>query len=144
MIIKTKLKPPALKSRMLFRKDLIERFCAAKNRPLFLLSGPAGSGKTSLVRQWVKQEGINVAWYSLDEEDNETEIFFRYTLFTLIQTDEKLSETLGPILANQQKIAGEDIIPQLIESLCSTSHDIYLILDDFHHITSRDIHAPLA
>jgi ATP/maltotriose-dependent transcriptional regulator MalT len=54
MLIKTKLVPPALKSRMLYRNALIDRLSAAKNRPLLLISGQAGSGKTSLVCQWVR------------------------------------------------------------------------------------------
>lgn len=143
MLIKTKLRPPALRSRMLFREALTSRLCAAKAYPLILISGPAGSGKTSVLCQAINQEKLRVAWYSLDEEDNEPDLFFRYLLTSLSQSDEQLGKALSPLLDHRRNIAGENIIPHIIAPLLTISRDIHLVLDDFHQITNEKIHVAL-
>jgi hypothetical protein len=36
-----------------------------------VVSGIAGSGKTSLISRWVKRERLPAAWYSLDKTDKD-------------------------------------------------------------------------
>ena len=60
---------------------------------LGLVSGLAGSGKTTLVRSWVEQHHspgspgrptpFRVAWLSLDEEDNDLAVFLAYLIAAL-------------------------------------------------------------
>lgn len=109
-----------------------------------MLSGPAGSGKTSLACQWIEQAKLQVAWYSLDEEDNEPDQFFRYLLTTLIQAEQRCADTLGPILANPRGLQAEGVMPSLMEALSSLPQRVHLVLDDFHQITDSGIHAALA
>ncbi len=129
---------------MLFRKTLNRRICLAKENPLILVSGPAGSGKTSLVCQAIKLEKLQVAWYSLDEEDNEPDLFFRYLLTTLARMDEQLNSDLSPLLEQIREISYENVIPHLIAPLSAVSQNIHLVLDDFHHIDNLKIHTALA
>lgn len=144
MLIETKLITTPLKSRLLLRKALIERLCAAGGYPLVLISGPAGSGKTSLACQWIQQANLRTAWYSLDKEDNEPDLFYRYFLTTLARTDEHLAMALGPVLENQRKLTGAMVVPHLIACLSTLFRDIHMVLEDFHRITNEKIHATLA
>lgn len=144
MLIKTKITTEPLRSRMLLRETLIQRLCAAEAYPFLVISGPAGSGKTSLVGQWIEQARLQVAWYSLDEEDNEPDLFFRYLLTSLAQTDDRLHKAFCPILENHWELAAENVIPHIIESLSVLPLDIHLVLDDFQRITNAEIHNALA
>lgn len=144
MLISTKLQPPSLREGLLFRKLLVDRLCTANEAPLVMILGPAGSGKTSLAGQWIEQKKLRVAWYSLDEEDNAPDLFFRYLLTSLIQADQRLKTAFEPMLANRRELQAENVIPQLIEALSRLSDDIQLVLDDFHQITNSYIHASLA
>ncbi len=144
MLINTKLKIPSLKSSLLFRKDLIEQLRSAEGYPFILISGPAGSGKTSLVCQWVREKRIKVAWYSLDQEDNEADLFFRYLLAAFIRADDWFDEVLGPMLRNRQRLTGEVVIPLIIESFSCLDRRIHLVLDDFHYIENEEILAAIA
>lgn len=144
MLIKTKLIIAPLKSCMLYRKGLVQRLCAAEGYPIILISGPAGSGKTSLACQWIGRGQHRIAWYSLDEEDNEPDLFFRYLLTSLAQSDAGLHKALTPMLQNHRGLAAEEVIPHLITALSALRRDIYIVLDDFHRITSGQIHDALA
>ncbi len=144
MLIRTKLQVPPLKYRLLYRKHLIRRLCEAKEYQLIQLSGPAGSGKTSLACQWIKKDLPKTAWYSLDEEDNVPDVFFRYLFTSLIHAEQALEKNLGLLLENKRELSIGNVVPNLIESLYHLPVTIHLVLDDFHHIVNREIHAALA
>lgn len=139
MLIDTKLKSPALKSGTLFRKDLIKRLCGAEGYPVILVSGPAGSGKTSLICQWIAEKRLTAAWYSLDQEDNEPDLFYRYLLAAFIHGYEELRDSLGPMLDSQQQLTGDGVFSLVIESLSGKNRRFRLFLDDLHHIEDKEI-----
>ncbi len=143
MLIATKLRMPPARRKMLFREHLIRRLSEEKERRLIFVAGPAGCGKTSLVSQWIKHDLLPAAWYSLDRTDNESDLFFRYLLTTLADVDVALAGPLRSILAVPGLLTGRDLIPFLIEQFGNISGDIYIVLDDYHVIESREIHDAL-
>ena len=143
-LISTKSHIPPLRSRMLPRLHLIDRLLAGKEARLIFISGTAGSGKTSLVCQWIKQDKLPVAWYSLDKADNEPDTFFRYLLTVLSSMDDGLSAAVGLWLQERRRLSGSEIVPMVTQCLLDLSKDIYLVLDDYHLITSGEIHDALA
>lgn len=139
MLIRTKIKAPSLRSPMLLRRDLIQRLCAAEGAAFVLISGPAGSGKTSLACQWLKKVSLRAAWYSLDQADNEPDLFYRYLLESFILADKALKRPFGPMLGHRQQLDGDFVIPHIVESLSVSERRIQLVLDDFHYIQNEDI-----
>jgi len=144
VLINTKLHVPPLKGRMLHRKHLIDRLSSGKDSRLFVVSGPAGSGKTSLICQWIHQENLRVAWYSLDEVDNDSDLFFRYLLTALGRLDSKLASEMAPWLHGHKRLSGPETIPYLIEHVSQIHKNMHLVLDDYHLITSQEIHKALS
>lgn len=68
------------RSRLLTRLDQV----LLPGMRLALVSAPAGSGKTTLVREWIEhaassdpgdRRGLRFAWLSADEEDNDPAVF---------------------------------------------------------------------
>jgi LuxR family maltose regulon positive regulatory protein len=110
--------------------------------PLTLITAPAGFGKTTLVSEWLRQRELAAAWVSLEGSDNDPELFWRYMI--------KALQNLHPPLATQmeaQSTAPPDsveMLTALINALSTLSHDIFLVLDDYHVITSPAIHQALA
>jgi LuxR family maltose regulon positive regulatory protein len=143
MLIATKLLKPPLKTRMLIRTHLVGRLFEGRDSRLIVISGEAGSGKTSLVCQWIKECEIPAAWYSLDSADNETDVFLRYLLTALIGLRGNLAATLKPRLHSHKKLTGPEIIPLVIEQLVHLEEDAYIVLDDYHFITSKEVHSTL-
>ncbi len=144
ILISTKLHMPPMKPKMLPRKHLVDRLSEGKDRRLVVVSGVAGSGKTSLVCQWITRNRLTTVWYSLDKTDNESDLFFRYLLSALTGLDDQLSQKIGSWLERQDYLSGKEIIPFLIKHLVNLTQDIYLVLDDYHLIQSGEIHDALS
>lgn len=142
-LIHTKLSMPPLKTRMVERTHLLDRLKEGRDSPLIVISGVAGSGKTSLVRQWVMRDELTVAWYSLDETDNQSDVFFRYLLVALSTVDDRLASACAKLLRHGKKLIGRDVLSYLSAHLLELHHDVYLVLDDYHFVSSKEIHDAL-
>ena len=144
MLISTKIHPPQLKSNLLNRHHLIDRLSDGKNCRLFLVTAPAGYGKTSIVGQWLQRDTPFFSWYSIDDTDNDFDIFFRYFLAALVEAEGGLERFLGPLLQGQARLTEDDVIPTIIHALNTLEYDLYVILDDYHLISTDTVHQALA
>lgn len=85
-LLMTKLYLPAPRPDRVQRPRLTERLAAGLQRPLTLISAPAGFGKTSLLSDWrAAPEGRScpLAWLSLDRGDNDPARFWSDVLAAL-------------------------------------------------------------
>ena len=63
---------PELPAEFTPRPALRQRLDAATPAQVIVVSAPAGSGKSLLLADWVRQEGgLETAWISLDADDND-------------------------------------------------------------------------
>jgi LuxR family transcriptional regulator, maltose regulon positive regulatory protein len=107
--------------------------------PLMVVSGVAGSGKTSLVSQWIERNRLGVAWYSLDMSDNDENIFFRYLRAALSAMD-KRSTLMIATPGETGTLSNRDSVFEIIKTMADLPYDTYLVLDDYHFITSPVVH----
>ncbi len=103
---------------------------------LGVISAPAGSGKTTLVVQWLNEQlGWPAGWVSLDGRDNQTTLFFAYLVASLQEiipgAGRETMELIGLPGANL-----EEIVTRLANDLAEASQPFVLVLDDFHVITN--------
>ncbi|HEY4384324.1 MAG TPA: LuxR C-terminal-related transcriptional regulator [Ktedonobacteraceae bacterium] len=157
-LLETKLHPPQLPALLVDRTHLLTRLNAIFAHKLTLLLAPAGSGKTTLVNQWLTAYSVpptfaSLAWVSLDTGDNDPLRFWRYVI-TACQT----------LLGQEQKVVGQDalallataihppfeqipidiVLTHLLNDLARSSTGGLLILDDYHVITEPHISEALA
>ncbi len=71
---------PPLHANNVRRTRLLNQLEAGWDRPLALISAPAGYGKSTLVSQWLASNDYPSAWLSLDESDNDLRIFLTYLI----------------------------------------------------------------
>lgn len=69
-LIRTKFQKPRLPGDLIPRRRLLDRLHAGSDRKLTLISAMAGTGKTTLLAQWLEDSSLPGAWLSLDEHDN--------------------------------------------------------------------------
>lgn len=115
-------------------------------RPLILLSAPAGFGKTTLVAHWIAHWADRqtrrpplFAWLSLDENDNDPVRFLAYLLASLQTAVPSLpTETQEALHAGQP--AGPGLLTTLLNDLTAVADPLLLVLDDYHLIQDERIH----
>ena len=140
-LLSSKLFVPALRPSLVPRPRLIQSLNEglSTKRKLTLISAPAGSGKTTLVVNWLKQIDLPVAWLSLDQEDNDLPRFLAYLAGAFQQVDEELGASLRSALQSPQLPAVERVLTGLINEIAARTDPLILVLDDYHLLTDRAI-----
>ena len=140
ILLKTKFYVPPLSPGIVECQRLIQELQNGIHGKLTLVSAPAGFGKTTLVCQWIDQQKVPVAWYSLDGDDNEPSVFYRYLLATLQSSDNSLKVAFDPLFQGQKMPVGKEILAQVVDQLSNLPRKTLLIFDDYHFIQSQTIH----
>lgn len=143
-IVQTKLYAPVPMERAVVRHRLVELLETGLTGRLTIISAPPGFGKTTLLSTWLTTTQNEVAFYSLDEDDNEPARFFTYIAASLHLLEPGSIPTL-----NSKLDAGSTNTRELTAALLSDLSEfagkrVVLVLDDYHHINYQPIHDALA
>jgi LuxR family transcriptional regulator, maltose regulon positive regulatory protein len=144
-LLRTKLVVPS-SPRLVVREGLIDALSEGLSRPLTLVYGPAGSGKTMLVAQWAAsaREERPVAWLSLEADDNDPARYWIYLIAALRSVMPGIGEApLAMLRAPGVNLIAE-ALPTLINELADVSERFVLVLDDYHSIEDARIHDGMA
>ncbi len=145
--LRTKLLPPRPAPEILARPRLIERLQKNLNMPVTLITANAGSGKTTLVADFLRQQETPYVWYQLDQADSDPSAFLGYLTFGIQQRVSNFGEALFAYLQQSQELAQQperaaDIL--LNEILEGIEQPLIIVLDDYHHLgTETQVHAVL-
>jgi LuxR family maltose regulon positive regulatory protein len=144
-LLRTKLVVPAA-PRLVFRAGLINALSENVSRPLTLVYGPAGSGKTMLVAQWTASVSGErpVAWLWLEADDNDPARFWMYVIEALRSVVPGIGEAALAMLRAPGINLVKEALPALINELADASEQFVLVLDDYHAIEDERIHEGMA
>jgi LuxR family maltose regulon positive regulatory protein len=145
-ILATKLYIPPPRPKIVVRPRLIERLNEGflPGRKLTLVSAPAGSGKTTLISEWLAGCSQKAAWLSLDEGDNDLARFLTYLVVALQIIEANLGKGVQGALQSPQLPPIDSILTALLNEITNISHDFILVLDDYHAIDTKAIEDALA
>ena len=108
-----KLIPPDVAPATVLRPRLVALITrAAQHSALTLLSGPAGSGKTTLAASWLRAQpaGAPIGWVTLDAYDDDPATFWTYVLAALAGAGVDVSGVARPV-------PGEPLPPSVLPGL---------------------------
>src|SRR6266550_1215453 len=145
-LLVTKFTIPPVRSLLLQRSHLLTVLDQSRSVPLTLLSASAGFGKTTLLSAWANQSTSQVAWLTLDEQDNDPTRFWAYVIAALRHSGYRLStvgEAALAMLQSPQPPLLTGALTSLINELAALRQEIALILDDYHLISEQAIHKSL-
>jgi LuxR family maltose regulon positive regulatory protein len=142
-LLATKFYVPASLGPLIARPRLGALLNESLKRPFTLVSAPAGFGKTTLLSSWassLQTSELLVAWLSLDEEDNDPQLFWTYVLAALQRQHPKCFGPLLQSLQSPQAPPLKFVLTVLINLLLENDQQVVLILDDYHLVTNPEIH----
>jgi LuxR family maltose regulon positive regulatory protein len=103
-----------------------------------LVSAPAGSGKTFLLRSWIASTGIGerVAWVSVRRGENDAQGFW-LAIADALRATHAGSELIGPLTATPD-LASAAIVDRLLDDLTGLDEPLWLVLDDLHELEAHE------
>src|SRR5262245_12669041 len=109
-VLATKLYLPPPRPTAVARPRLVERLNEGLRRKLTLVSAPAGSGKTTLVGEWVAGCKRPAAWLSLDERDGDPTRLLAYLVAALQQIAASVGQGVLGVVHSPQPPPAESIL----------------------------------
>lgn len=157
MLLTTKLYLPRRQPQFIARARLLAALDEGLHSKLILVCATPGSGKTSLVVDWLaalEAKRVNnagavglpltkSAWLSLDEQDNDPVRFLAYLVASLQRVEPSLGRQVESLLAAPTPPSLNDAVTLLLNELATFETDFVLALDDYHLIQQQAIHEAL-
>jgi LuxR family maltose regulon positive regulatory protein len=138
-ISKTKIIVPKRRAEIVTRPRLIEALYELLDKKLMLISALAGSGKTSLLIDFVDQSEIPVCWLSLDLLDQEAQRFLSYFVACINACFPDFGKESFAALKNISSLEKDSeklVIAFTNEILQNIPEHFAIVLDDYHFIDS--------
>src|SRR6516225_4605276 len=117
------------------RPRLFERLAAPAR--VTVVSAPAGSGKTVLLRSWIAQAGLAgcAGWVPVGRGGGDPQLFWLSVLAALRQTGAG-SALVQPLTA-APAVDGWAIVERLLADLAPLAERLWLVVDDVHELGSE-------
>src|ERR1700736_304304 len=113
--------------------DLLQR--AAR---VTVVSAPAGSGKTVLVRSWIEETDLHAraAWLSIERDEHDVQKFWTGVVEALRGTAR--GSQLLRLLEPSPSFNGWTIVERLLQDLAALDERLWLVLNDLHELRSDE------
>ncbi len=138
-LLRTKIQIPPIRTQHVYRDRVLQKMSAKDEARLILVSAPAGFGKSSCLIEWAHtlcERDVAVAWYAIDEQDNDPARFTAYLLKAF-----RVVDSLFPSLPDtDQQITIQESANYILNSVAEFAEPVVLFLDDYHLITTPQIH----
>jgi len=101
-----------------------------------LVSAPPGSGKTVLLRSWIREAGLveRAAWVPVGRDERDPQRFWLLVLDALRQTS--AGRALVRELTAAPDLDGWAIVERLLKDLAPLEDRLWLVIDDVHELGS--------
>lgn len=138
LFLRTKLLPPRPAPELLSRPRLTEKLLANLAHPVTLITANAGSGKTTLVADFLRNQQRPFVWYQLDHTDADPFVFLGYLTFGIGQVVPGFGQAMSSYLkesaselAQHPERAVDVLLNEVLENV---EQQLILVLDDYHHL----------
>ncbi len=142
--LNTKIALPRPHASTVPRARLFARLDRGLDRQVTLISAAPGFGKTTLVSDWAATRKEPFAWVSLDASDNDPIRFWRYVITACRAFDSNLGKSILAALRTSQQPSFEGLLTTFVNELAQLPGRCILILDDYHFISSPQVHETMA
>ncbi|RPJ24638.1 MAG: hypothetical protein EHM33_17185, partial [Chloroflexi bacterium] len=145
IILESKVQIPLRPQKFILRPRLRETLESRITQSrLALVCTPAGYGKTTLLADWARTVSLPVAWLSITGEEQDVEGFLRYLFAAWEKVQPEIAKTSLGILLESNSPDIKAVLSAILNAAGQLSNHLVFVLDDFHLIEDKGIHAALA
>ncbi len=142
-----KVTPPRRDRGVVDRPRLVDLAAQIETRLLTSVKAPLGFGKTTLALAWadtLKERGGQIAWMSLDPEDDDPERFLHYMRQALSRAGDAAGSGSFSSASGSPSIQAHDFLTILINEISDFGDELFLFIDDYHCISHMAVHDHIA
>ncbi|KOY84195.1 LuxR family transcriptional regulator [Lysinibacillus macroides] len=140
ILVASKTTIPKISKQVIHRQRLTAIFQQAHAK-LIVVQAPAGYGKTTLVSSWFYQLDSAVAWYTVDQTDNDPMRYWKLLMHAISHAlpTESVAR-ITAILHAQPQLPLAYLVDTFLHELAQSTKEIHIMIDDYHHIHNEAIH----
>ena len=129
--------PPRSSPGTVQRARLAALLDVATTRPVTVVTGPAGAGKTTLMSSWLheRDQPGTTAWLAVDRTDTRAAQFWAAAIDSILAAGEK---GLNP-LRSGDLLGGDEFVPAFANAVGRLKAPLVLILDDFQELRAPGV-----
>jgi LuxR family maltose regulon positive regulatory protein len=143
-LLTTKLHRPLVGGIHVHRPHLLEQLDQYQQKPVTLVSAPAGYGKTVLISCWLESCEIPSAWVSLDKTDNDLRTFLSYFISAVEMLFPGACRNVQDLLKAPDLPPMATLCSNLLNQIGRIEQTFILVLDDYHLIKETAVHDLIA
>jgi LuxR family maltose regulon positive regulatory protein len=119
------------------RPVLFERLTTSAR--VTVVSAPAGSGKTVLLRSWIGEPGVvgNAGWVAVGRDERDPQRFWLSVLEALRRTSP--GSGLVRAVSAAPDLDGWALVERLLTDLSALDHRLWLVIDDVHELGPTEV-----
>ena len=127
---------------MVVRQAVLARLAGASGASVVVAAAPAGYGKSTVLSQWVAEDGRPHAWLSVSDGLNEPLVFASEIALALGSVGALDARTRAGLTQLAPEFEST-LIPRLVDALEAIDQPFVLVLDDAHRLVGRQARAVL-
>jgi LuxR family maltose regulon positive regulatory protein len=130
---------------LIYRHDLMAAFNRAAQKPVTIISAPAGAGKTSLLRAWAGRPGqdCRIAFLAVQPGQHDMQLFW-LALLGAVRAAAGTGEGGAQLPPVTPGSSGSAIVDKVLSELEESCDRFVLVIDDLHELSSPEAAGPAA
>jgi len=123
-------------SKVIMRSRLFRRMKNGCSSPILWISGPAGSGKTTLASSYIESQQLPCLWYKVDANDTDLACFYKNLTFAGKKAVPKMKNM--PVLSTGCQSGYQEFNHSFFSTLFNNLHkQSILVFDNYHEIPAE-------
>jgi len=145
--IRTKTQIPWSHGDIQRRERLENMSTEMQQKRLTLVTAPPGCGKSALARQWSEaavRQGMRVAWFSIDADDNDPLRFMLYLHQAMVHSGLRDRTVQSNAIQCDPERSPSEISSVLINWVAEAGEELLVVFDNYSWITDANIHGQIS